>query len=310
MIHPNTAWLIGMSVWTAVLGGTIHTAVTGKMPQSLKDFVYPVIDRAAGIRASLPTYWRDIVHLAHDPVGYVTSSLTGQVGRIADVWQNKNFYGNEIYNPDDPLAKRWEDAIKHQFPMPFSVSSFSQSGRQGGNTLSRVAGYLGAPVAPRWIDETDAERLAFEYAMQHREVGSRTQVAADRSQARNDVLHRLEHGEQIDASTDPQFQQAVQRGLLRPQDLAPLVKESHIPQLVRQIASPRLNVAESLNVYDLATPDEKAQIQVAVRRKLIGAMTKPWEWTGDSAAKAQKYFGIKPAKVAGLAPVPTALTPQ
>jgi N12 class adenine-specific DNA methylase len=288
MLHPNMGWLLGMTFWTAVFGGTIYALATGKRPKQVKDFIYPVIDAATGIRVSLPTYWRDIMHLAHSPLGYVTSSLSGEIGRLAEVWQNKDFYGNEVWNADDSLpAKAWE-ILKHLVPLPFSVSSATQSKDQGGSTVARAAGYLGFTKAPHYIEQTKAEQLASEYAAQHRETGARTAQAAEQAQAISGIRSIYRRG----GNAQQQVKDAIAKGFIKNTDVPKLRLQARKPALDRMVG--RLSPTEALNVYDAATPEERKGIKVDVRKKLINARTKPWEWTPGGRTLAQKYFGIRP----------------
>lgn len=294
LLHPSMAWLLGMSLWTAVLGGTIHTLATGKPPQQLKDVVYPMIDGASGIRVSVPTYWRDMVHAAHSPSGYVKSSLSGEIGRIADAWQNKDFYGNEVRNADDPALRQAWDTARHLVPMPFSASSARQAAAQGGSTTARVAGYAGFTKAPRYIDQSPAQQLASEYSQEHREAGSRTAVQAAASQVRSGILSIMRAGR------DPseQIQTALRRGLITPKDVPQLRKIARTDQLSGQVQ--RLSVAEALNVYDQASADERQRMARVMRVKLVGARTKPQQWTPRAAQLSQQYFGIQPTRVPDL----------
>ena len=85
------AWLAGMSVITAMASSIISQGMTGKWPWELakdgkelmRNLIFPRIDpKDASQRVSIPTYWRDLVHLTHSPPSYVTSSMTGEIGRI------------------------------------------------------------------------------------------------------------------------------------------------------------------------------------------------------------------------------------
>ncbi|HJY05086.1 MAG TPA: hypothetical protein VJ323_02155, partial [Bryobacteraceae bacterium] len=157
LLHQNTSWFLGMSIWTAIFGGTITTLaglLAGKKladarPKQLKDFVYPIIDATTGIRVSLPTYWRDLVHLMHSPLNYVTSSLMGQISRLVHIWQDKDFYGDEVFSEDDPFYERAWDKLRHLIPLPFMWSSYKQAKGMGGNLASELAGFAGFTKAPR-----------------------------------------------------------------------------------------------------------------------------------------------------------------
>ncbi len=296
MLHPNTAWLLGMTLWTCVLGATIHTlaglfarkSLQDSLPRHFKDFVFPYIDAAAGIRIALPTYWRDIVHLLHSPVGYVQSSLSGEIGRIADLWENKDFYGNEIWNADDPLPQKVLEGIRHLLPLPFSISSARQARQQGGSEAARVAGYLGFTKAPRYIEQTDAEQLASEYAAQHRETGARTSKQAEAAQAISGIRNLYRRG----VNPQQEIQDAIQKGLIAARDVPKIRVQARRPPLASAIG--RLSMPEALNVYNVATPDERKQITMMVRKKVFAARLQPKEWTPTAQQLASKYFGVRP----------------
>jgi hypothetical protein len=284
MLHPNMAWLLGMILFTTILGGTMYWLGTGERPKQVKDFVYPIV---GGIRVSLATYARDLVHLFHSPLGYLKSSLSGELGRIADLWQNKDFYGNEVWNPDDPLPVRAWDMLRHLVPLPFSISSGIQAKQQGGSKLARVAGYLGFTKAPRYIEQTDAENLASEYLAAHRETGARTARAAARAQAMAGIRNMYRRG----ADPAEQIQDALQKGLIAPRDVPKLRLQARRPRLEAMIQS--LPVTEALKVYDVATPEEKKGIQALIRKKILAARLKPWEWTPQARSIAEKQFHLR-----------------
>jgi hypothetical protein len=299
MLHPNTAWLLGMTTWTAILGGVIHTIATGHAPQQLKDYVYPVIDRASGIRASIPTYWRDNIHAFHSPGGYIKSSLSGEIGRVADIWQNKDFYGNEVYNADDPVYRQMGDVLGHMVPVPFSMQSKTQATAQGGSEATKVAGYLGFTKAPKYIEQTRAQQLAYELGQKHREVGGRTRQAGERSQAMSGIRQIYKrHGNPAE-----QIKEAEAKGQITARDVPKLRQQATKPPLDAAIRG--LTAMEMLQVFDKASPDERKEINRQVRARVFSARSKPYEWTPQGRVMAQKYFGLKPPK--GDLSAPTAI---
>ena len=111
---PAIGWLLGMSVVTAIQASLITKLTTGKWPADLarnteefrRNLIFPRIDEHdASQRVSIPTYWKDLVHFRHDPVDYVHSSMTGEIGRLWDTWNNRDFYGVQVYSADDPKAQ-------------------------------------------------------------------------------------------------------------------------------------------------------------------------------------------------------------
>jgi hypothetical protein len=63
-LHRNTAWLFGMFLLTASLGYIISKSVGRKEPKDMVDYVFPQVDPTdSKVRVSLPTYFKDMVHL-------------------------------------------------------------------------------------------------------------------------------------------------------------------------------------------------------------------------------------------------------
>jgi hypothetical protein len=153
LMHRDMGWLLGMSVSTAALSYTIQKLFTGKNPESIKDLVFPRIDDK-GNRVSTPTYWRDVLSLIKSPSLYVQHSMSGFIGRMAEIWNNKDFYNTEIYDPNDNVFEITKDMFVHAVPLPFGVSSYLQSVKEGMNTSRKITGFFGLTKASKYIENT------------------------------------------------------------------------------------------------------------------------------------------------------------
>lgn len=306
-LHGSMAWFLGMSALTAAMGAIITKATTGKGPREFKDFVYPLIDDAAHIRISLPTYWRDILHFAHSPKEYLFSSASGDIGKALDIVENKDFYGNSVYNEDDSTVKKVLDSILHFAPLPFSLSSYQQAKGQGGSKAAKYAGYAGFTKAPKYIEQSAAQQLASEYAAHHREAGSRNAFQADRAKAETGIRNIMRRG----ANPQKEVADAEAKGLIVPKDVSQLQKQSQASDLKRMVAS--LSMTEALRVYDRANTAERTEIQRDVRNKVFAsAKHRPAEfgpYGSDARKLTQKYFSFKPPMPSGMEPPQAMGTP-
>lgn len=291
LLDQDSAWLLSMYLWTALAGGVINYLSTGKLPHELKDIVTPYL---GSIRVSFPSYARDQMHAYHDPWGYITSGLMGEIGRMIDVLENKDFYSNEIYGEDDSAMQKFFESAKQLVPVSFGLSSFYAATKEGADTTGKVAGFFGFPKAPAWVDQTDAEQLATKYIAKHREVGARTHQQADRADARRALRNIYRRGD------DPtkEISKDIDKGLIRKSELPHLRQQAQQPKLLGLISS--LSLPEQLKVYDAATDEEKEQIWREVKKKALTNVTKPYEWTPGTEKLAEKYFKIKPHKLLSL----------
>jgi len=176
-LTPKMAWLSGMTLTTTALASIISKGTTGKYPWEwakadaqannesessalIKAVVFPHISKDdPNKRVSTPTYWKDAFHLQHDPKNYIDSSMSSTIGDFSDIWRNKDFYGNWIYNPNDPVHKQTMDALKYFFPTPFSVNSAYTAYKKGEPLAEALEGFAGITKAPFYIREPEKEKM-------------------------------------------------------------------------------------------------------------------------------------------------------
>lgn len=162
-LSPKMAWLSGMTLTTVAMAAIISKSKTGKYPWEwakddpesnlVKEVVFPRISKDDPTkRISTPTYWKDMFHLQHDPKGYISSSLSTFVRDSVDVWNNKDFQGQWVYNPNDPLTKETLDVIKHFFPTPFALQQGSIEGFMG---ITKAPNYITNPTRTRAFEKLE-----------------------------------------------------------------------------------------------------------------------------------------------------------
>jgi hypothetical protein len=156
-----------LSFTTALISTIVTQATTGKNPVELaedgkdviKNLIYPRTSLSdPSERVSVPTYLRDPISLYHSLTGYITSSLSGEIGRVAEAWNNRTFYGTQVYDPNDLPPQKALDIIESLLIPPISVSSYQQSQRRGEGLAKALFSGTGFSKAPFWITETPAMR--------------------------------------------------------------------------------------------------------------------------------------------------------
>ncbi len=269
-LHSNMTWLLGMSVVTATMGTIVQYMNTGRPPESIKDLVFPQIDeKDKDVRISLPTYWKDLVHLYHSPGGYLASSLAGWIGKMVDIYRNKDFYNVEVRHPDDPLLKQGADVAKHMVPLPFSVQSAQKMKEKNEPLTKQASGLVGFTRAPGYIAQSKAEEAAGEFIRSHIPEGARTQEQFERSQLKAEFKKRYRDGE-------PVLKEAiakVREGKLTRADVDDIRRAKHFTPLQEMVK--RLTVEEALKVWDVAAPDEKKELKRVLLQKRDAILRMP-----------------------------------
>lgn len=265
------AWLFGMAAVTAVQSTIISKIFAGKYPWELaeggydliKNLTFPRVDaNDPSQRVSTPTYWKDAVHFIHSPYDYVRSSMTGEWGRLWDIWNNKDFYGTQIYNPDDPFWSRQVDKAIHLVPLPFSISSQLAAERSGASKAVTHLGEAGFTKAPYYMSHTPAELKASELMQAQLPQGARTKENAEKAINVHKAVLAIKR-------KDMTFKEAVQRGLVDEKHYKQVQAMVRQPYLVTQIKRSSMTPQDALKIWNVSSPAEKKEIRLAVQLKIL-----------------------------------------
>lgn len=187
-LTPKMSWFAGQALVTATMGAIITKAFTGNWPQKLSDYVYPRTDKDdPSQRLSIPTYIRVLTGLVRKPTEAIPNAASSEISRSMEIWRNRDYYGTQVFNPDDPLYKKAPEIIGHFIPVPFSISSFLKSTEQGQPIWKSAASFAGFTKAPAYAYQTPAQERISE--LLQRKYGSdvKTQRQADRSTLMRDI---------------------------------------------------------------------------------------------------------------------------
>jgi hypothetical protein len=261
-LHRNMAWLFGMMLLTATLGAIIQQVFAHKPPGSLTDLVFPQLDpKDDKIRGSLPTYWKDLIHLIHAPTSYVTSSMSGWVGRVADLFRNKDYYGVQIHDNDDPILKQALAVGEYlgQTLLPFSIRGYKNLSANDVGGLRKAIALMGVQPAPRYIGQTPAERKASEYWQGQRSEAGIRPDQLEHKQDKRMIVSQIEHGHA------PNLSQALAKGTIKPGDVKSLYHRASMGQLASSVL--HMPLADAERIYKSASLKERAVLEPVMAQK-------------------------------------------
>jgi hypothetical protein len=279
-LDPSAAWMLGVLSTTATLSTIIQKSLTGQWPQQPIDFMFPkdgTKDKNGNDnRVSLPTYLRDAFSFKHNPVTYVAHSTSGLAAHLFDVLQNRDFYGDFVFDPDGSLTSKAWDIAKYMAPKPFSATQLTQSLQSTGPAANKALGLLGVYKAPKeYIQTPFQEELARAF---ERQVGfkPKTPEQKELKQEKRDYLQKLREGKVSGA----EILDATEKGLVKPKSVRRDVKMSGLSPM--QYMWKMLSKDEKMRLDPLMS-DEERKILMWPRMPKMPELPKP----GQKAAPAK-----------------------
>lgn len=179
-ISPRTAYIGGLVMTTAIVGVIMQKLLSGKWPEEPKDYFFPKTGRTrrdgSAERLSLPSYMRDIAHvmnradegplrIANNLWSMGKGKINPGLASVIEMLNNENFFGQAIYDPNDPMWRQGLDLISHVAHglEPFSVRNLHPSNRQLPlDTPTAILGFFGATPAPARVVHSWEQQRAIE----------------------------------------------------------------------------------------------------------------------------------------------------
>jgi hypothetical protein len=253
--------------------------MTGTPPQSERDYLHPSTGQKDAYgndkRLSLPSYLKDLESDASaigsgwksgGPLGVTKGLWTATyhranpwVSEAVDILNNRDFYGTQIWNPDDPVSQKMLDQAKHiaSVGIPFSIAGAMKLSEGDASLRDKVLPFIGIVPAKQAISMTPAQLKAAEIAQAQASVGGRTQAQAQHSQALRDAVADLRGGKPLPAGS--QFSKSDVHEIKQRLALTPM-----------QLQAARMPMESAMQVYDLANPAERQQLQPVLIKKIQG----------------------------------------
>jgi len=260
-VTDRMAYTFALPVTIAGLGALYMYAHTGKWPQTAKDYFYPkngkVEEDGTEVRSALPSYMKDVFSISEHPVDTALHKMNPAIGLMVEMLENKDYYGNEIRNTDDPAMAQLVQVLSHvgQSFLPITLRN-----------APGVEKFMGITPAPRNVERSDAEAVAHELIQRRAPAGAHT--AAE--QKKRERILALEQQLRDKTLAKEALREAVKKklesGEITEEDAITAITRSRTPGLVR--AFKQLSIPEALKVWDVAMPKEREQLKEFLATKI------------------------------------------
>lgn len=268
------AYVAALPIVVGTLGAITQYALTGHGPTELKDYFFPrtgaTDENGRPERLSYPSYikdlpgYRDIYKFGPETRRTLANKAHPLIGLVSEMLQNRDYYGTEIRNQDDPFMKQIIDEAKHVGGAfdPIAARNFQQERERGASLTRSLLPFVGVTPARSDINMTAAERMLREI-MRARPTEARTQEAAAKSSLKRTLIRQRRQGVDV----EPSLNDYAQKGTLTDRDLSQIYRESGETPL--QVEFHRLSLRDAERVYRVMTQGERSQVDEILNSKRL-----------------------------------------
>lgn len=255
ILMPKMAWLLSLSAMQVAVATVLQKLFTGKDPETFKDIVAPQIDKDdPDQRVVLPTYIKDMLHAYHSPVGYATTSFAGPINAVNSVWNNKDFYGYEIYDPHGTRKEKAEEISTYLLPKPFAITSAKEL-HEKGEPFGKVAmSFLGLTKAPAYLTHSPIQNEIFDL-YRVRNAGVRPHGEREGAQAKAEIRRLYKENKREEA--EDLAKKYIKDGLLRPTQIKYLFQHAPATGDISVYFFSRLPFEDKEYLYNKMSDEEK-----------------------------------------------------
>lgn len=279
---------------SAIVGGIMHRLMTGQSPQTAMDYFHPGLgrkdDNGNEARLSMPTYLKDLESDAKymtrgwdegGALGLVKGlwnssyhRLNPAAGFAVDMMNNRDFFGTQIWNANDPwTAKALDQAqfVAKQFT-PFSVIGAAKLKHDDAGPLQWALPFVGFVPAKKALTMTPAEVKAAEIAQASMPSAPRTAAQAEHSQVVKSLVQDYRNGKLNDQGQLVARARAAGLTDQTPQGKAELSRiEQRMVWTPLQYQVNKMPLKDAMQVFDLANERERQTLAPAVAQKIQSA---------------------------------------
>lgn len=288
LTHRMT-YVMALPLTVGLMGAAYQYLATGKSPSSIKDIYFP---QSGGTdqngnpeRVSFPSYMKDIYAYSQHPLQTVGHKATPLLAMVSEMLNNKDYYGTEIWNADDPIYQKGLDVLKYAGKAfePFSSRGYRKLSDEGAPLSKKIQPFFGITPAPAEINMTKAEKLARDIQMDKREVGSRTKDQKEHSDLKRQIFRDLQT-----KKSPSSLIEAFKQGKISEKEVKNIVKTSGDSSLERSVK--KFELEDALKVYGVSTPEEKSTLIPIIVLKIVNFEKSASEEKRDALKDQIKEF--------------------
>ena len=285
-LSHRAAYALALPIQTAIVGAIATYLFTGHGPQQLIDYIFPPTGEkdpdGSEHRIQFPTYMKDVLSFYKHPGQTITNKASPIISSMLQMYQNRDYYGNQIRNADDPLvaqAQQTAEYLLKQF-IPFAARGAMEQRQRGESLGTQAASFFGITPAPKGLTESRMESYIHEQRA-GMQMPPRTPDEAAKHDAKAQVKQLLEQGQALPDELKKK---------VAPKVIAEIRKKVRTNRLDGEIKS--LSFTKAMHAADMATDEEWAVIKPILvkryeseRKKLASGLI-----TRDEFQKAKKLW--------------------
>jgi hypothetical protein len=277
-----------ISAYNLLVAQTLNMLNTGKVRM---DHPFSVVSDDGKNIYSVRTMPEDLAHALTDPRGFAYNRLNPVTTKPAIEFLT----GKDQQGRNASYGQQLTDLLKNVVPMPLQ----SLGAQDPAGQFMRSFGVARTP------NRSAAEQLAIQKASARGSQGAIPQEQLTQHQAMHDLTDQLRNGQ----ITNQQIVQQLRQGAITRQQAERILKESQMSPLAARIQN--LPLADSLDVYDIATSQEKVELQQLMMKKVENFS----KTRGDRTVQANAFLVQRIRKSLGLPqpeglPLPTPTPPN
>ncbi len=236
---PKMGYVLSLPYVVGIMGAITYYMYHGKAPQKLEDYYAIPTNKTktdgTPEKVLLPSYMKDVIAYSQQPIRKtVGNKLAPEFATISQMLDNRDFFGSEIRNPNDPLVTQAEDLAKYQASqfVPFSITNLIQREKtKGGNMtwIDYLQSFGGITPAPAYMTRTSLQNKIYDLADKRLGGGTTTKEATDIANKKRDVRTLYLTGKTEEANTA--LEALVKSGAVKNTKL--FIEEADIPNDVK-----------------------------------------------------------------------------
>jgi len=268
-------YVVSLVAVTGVMGAMINYLYTGEGPKSARDCFQPrtgeIDDNGNAVRINLPTYLKDVFAFYRHPVTSGLHALAPYISAASDLLANRDYYGYQIRNPDDPLWKQGSDVAKWASSeiMPFSVSGALQLHKNDSPVVKMISPFIGLTPVSTTETMTPAQELAREIMHANMPQRPLDRNKYDKNKYLKDIIQQVKMGHP--EAGKKMLADGLDKGILDPNTSRLLMDRLKYTPLQYQVH--HFTPDASMRVFRIASPDEKNQLRGIITVKVLGSKT-------------------------------------
>lgn len=240
-ITPRMVFATVYTLQSAMWGGLMNYAMTGKLPSSAQDLFFPQTGQVnadgSPARLNTPFYTREWFSLVNHvqkqgwvggPVSMIQNKANPILTTLADIWSNKDFYGYEIHDQNATAATQAAQVFGYILSNNFSPISIKGAiaAAPTTGTPGIIASIAGFNPAPAYIAETDMQTKIFA-TLDERTGGAKPLASQAAANAKTNIKKLYQSGNT--SSANSALTVAIAAGYIKQTGLTTFMKDADLP---------------------------------------------------------------------------------